>query len=179
MKSTLGYALVAILLAVPWTAAGAADSAQFDLLKAMSVADYRATGLDSLSDAQVKALSAWFANYEREHGINCGPAALAAPADKAVPLAAVSKPAPAASAAKSGAGSGTIVSYLDGSFTGWSGDTHFKLDNGQVWVQTDDSLLSIAPIRHPKVTINKGIFNAYYLSVEGVNDSVQVQRIQP
>jgi hypothetical protein len=172
MKSTVRLLLVALLLAVPLAAACASDSAHFDLLKAMSVADYRATGLDHLSDAQVKVLSVWFAKYESRHAGDCARTGSAMPSAAAIPASAVA-------AAKPAAKSDTIVSHLDGSFTGWSGDTHFKLDNGQVWVQTDDSMLSIAGILHPRVTISKGLFNAYYLSVEGVNDSVQVERIQP
>lgn len=143
------------------------DPQSFDVLKTMSVADFRATGLDHLTDAQIRALDAWFADYQRTHS-PCAPAA-------AAPVMAAS--APAATAATP-AGD-VIVAHLDGNFTGWGGTTVFKLDNGQVWEQVDDSVLSIGAIKNPKVTIHKGLISAYYLSVEGINDSVAVRRIKP
>lgn len=179
MKSTLRFLIVAILLAASWSAVSAADTAQFDLLKDMSVADYRATGLDKLSDAQVKALNDWFADYQRQHQKNCAQAATA-PVNAIAPVAAVSTPVSAAPVSRPvSASSDTIISRLSGTFTGWSGNTLFKLDNGQTWEQSDDEVLSIAAIQHPQVTISKGAFNAYYLSVKGMLDSVQVRRVQP
>jgi hypothetical protein len=32
---------------------------------------------------------------------------------------------------------------------------------------------------NPKVTLSRGVFNSYYISVEGVKDSVEVRRIKP
>jgi len=175
MKSKVSILLVALLLSAPLSAAFAADTQHFDLLKAMSVADYRATGLEHLSDAQVKALSAWFANYMQQHGKDCAPAALAAPA-AAPPAEAQAATVPVS---KPVANPDRIVSRLDGDFTGWSGSTRFKLENGQVWQQNDDSILSIASIPHPRVTITKGAFNTYYLHVDGVMNTVYVRRIRP
>ncbi|HEV2321226.1 MAG TPA: hypothetical protein VGT42_02590 [Gammaproteobacteria bacterium] len=135
----------------------------FDVLKSMSVADFRATGLDHLSDAQIKALDAWMTDYQRNHADTCMPAATPA------------GPAPAPSTAADTA----IVAHLVGSFRGWSGGTTFKLDNGQVWQQVDDSVLTVGGIENPKVTISKGLISSYYLSVEGVRDTVLVKRIKP
>ncbi len=147
-------------LLLPWLGVHAADNPDFDVLKSMSVTDFRATGLDHLSDVQIKALNAWFADYEHSHA----PCAQAA-AESAKP------DAPTAG--------NDIVAHLDGTFTGWNGGTVFKLDNGQVWEQVDDSTLSVGGIKNPKVTISKGLISAYYLSVEGVRDTVLVKRIKP
>ena len=149
---------------LPTLAAQADDAQGFDVLKTMSVADFRATGLDHLTDAQIKALDAWFTDYQRNHS-PCTPSAAA--------------PAMAATAAPAAPAGDVIVAHLDGNFTGWGSDTVFKLDNGQVWEQVDDSVLSIGAIKNPKVTIRKGLISAYYLSVEGVNDSVAVRRVKP
>ena len=143
----------------------------FDVLKSMSVADFRATGLDHLSDAQIKVLDAWIADYQHNHAGTCMPAAgptAATPSPGAAPAAAASAPADA-----------VIVAHLVGSFRGWGGSTTFKLDNGQVWQQVDDSVLDVGAIEHPKVTIKKGLISAYYLSVEGVQDTVAVRRVSP
>src|SRR5690349_12812448 len=64
---SLATALLAMTALLPWLPAQADDNQGFDVLKAMSVADFRATGLDHLTDAQIKALDAWFADYQRSH----------------------------------------------------------------------------------------------------------------
>ncbi|HEX2667464.1 MAG TPA: hypothetical protein VHP13_03730 [Gammaproteobacteria bacterium] len=162
MKMLLQVMLVAALLCV--TGIASADEQDFDVLKAMSVADFRASGLDKLSDAQIKALDAWFAGYQKQHG--CDPAA-----GRAAAAPAVAEQVPAAD--------DSISSYISGEFRGWSGGTSFRLDNGQVWEQTDDAVLTLGALTHPKVTISRGLFNSYYMSVEGVRDTVQVKRIKP
>lgn len=157
MKMLTHVMLAAVLLCV--TGIASADQQDFDVLKAMSVADFRASGLDKLSDAQIKALDAWFAGYQKQHG--CDPAAGQAAAEQA----------PAAD--------DSISSYISGEFRGWSGGTTFHLDNGQVWEQMDDAVLTLGARTNPKVTISRGLFNSYYMSVEGVRDTVQVKRIKP
>ncbi len=160
--------LTAALL--PCLPAQADDAPGFDVLKTMSVADFRATGLDHLTDAQIKALDTWFADYQRTHSPCAGTAV--APV-MATPAAAATPPTPAAPSGD------VITAHLVGNFTGWGNDTVFKLDNGQVWEQVDDSILSIGAIKNPKVTIKRGLISAYYLSVEGVDDSVAVRRVKP
>ena len=137
----------------------------FDVLKSMSVADFRVTGLDHLSDAQIKALDAWIADYQRNHAGTCMPAATA---PGAAPTVAAGAPVDT-----------PIVAHLVGSFRGWGGSTTFKLDNGQVWQQVDDSVLTAGGIRDPRVTISRGLIDSFYLSVEGVQDTVMVKRIKP
>lgn len=158
---------IALILSVMWllpsVPAWAGECPAFDILKDMSAADFRATGLDRLSGAQLNALNAWFAAYEKKQAMQCAAA-----------------PGPSTSAAPaSGAGEDAITSYVSGTFTGWSGGTLFHLDNGQVWEQIDDSTYVGHSLAHPKVTITRGLFNAYYLSVEGVKESVRVRRVKP
>ena len=175
MKPTLGFLMLASLLIMPWVAASAADNPQFDILKDMSVADYRTTGLDKLSEAQVKALSAWFANYQSQHAKDC--AQSAAMMSAAEPVIAESKPS---ATPKSHNVDGSVVtsSRIKGKFSGWYGDTVFKLQNGQTWEQTDDSVVTIAAMQDPEVTITQGSFNVYYLEVKGMMDSVPVRKVE-
>lgn len=70
-----------------------------------------------------------------------------------------------------------IQSRLTGPFTGWNGGTVFELENGQVWRQTDDDQFIVEMI-DPKVTIRRGLFGVYFLSVEGYNSSCKVKRIR-
>ena len=141
-------------------AAGADEAPAFDLLKAMSAADFRATGLDHLSDAQLKALNTWFAEHQGHNAPDCGAASATV-----TPKAAVTD--------------STISSYISGNFKGFRDGAHYTLDNGQVWEQTDETQTSISSMTHPKVTIRAGAFNAYYMTVEGAGDSVQVRRVNP
>ena len=142
----------------------AADTPGFDVLKAMSVSDFRATGLDKLSDTQIKALDTWFAEYQKQYACAQAPAVADSPVTASTPLAEDAYP---------------LSARLVGKFTGWNGGTTFTLDNGEVWQQTDDSSFTTGAVMNPKVTISRGLMHAFYLSVEGVKDTVLVRRIKP
>lgn len=139
----------------------AADAPDFDVMKSMSAADFRASGLDKLSDAQIKALDAWFAAYQQQHAPPCNNAAVAG----AAPAAAAADAYP-------------MTAHIAGEFHGWNGATRVTLDNGQVWEQMDDSVVTAGRMTNPKVTITRGLLNSFYMSVDGVSDSVLVKRIQ-
>ncbi|NDV62134.1 hypothetical protein G0Q06_06720 [Puniceicoccales bacterium CK1056] len=71
----------------------------------------------------------------------------------------------------------TIESSISGEFSGWSGKTLFKLDNGQVWRQTNAKTF-VVKVNDPKVFIRRGVFGGYLLKIEGYNSSVKVERIK-
>ncbi len=68
-----------------------------------------------------------------------------------------------------------IETNIDGAFNGWSGQTTFKLANGQIWKQSKDGV-KYASLFNPKVTIYKVLFG-YKMKVDGVDDTVFVERI--
>jgi hypothetical protein len=174
---TLIQALLLTCALLPCFATQAADAPIFDVLRDMSVADFRAAGLDRLSDEQIKALNAWFTEYQRKHA-PC--AAVSAVAAAPASLAMTASPTIQGTTAIASLAPGDEYSaHLDGTFRGWGDGTTFKLDNGEVWQQIDDTELNVGAIKNPKVTIKRGMFTAYYLSVEGVDDSVLVRRIKP
>ena len=70
-----------------------------------------------------------------------------------------------------------IQSRLVGEFSGWRGNTVFRLENGQVWRQSDSGRL-VFRADAPLVTIRRGAFGTYRLSVEGVNSAVRVRRVE-
>lgn len=70
-----------------------------------------------------------------------------------------------------------IESRLIGEFTGWRGNTTFRLENGQVWRQAEAGRL-VFRADAPRVTIRRGAFGTYRLSVEGVNRAVRVRRVE-
>lgn len=53
---------------------------------------------------------------------------------------------------------------------------YLRLDNGQVWRETQDSRMRFKEGR--KVTITEGILNSYDLQMEGYNKIVKVKRIR-
>ncbi|MGH8496009.1 MAG: hypothetical protein ACREVN_07715 [Gammaproteobacteria bacterium] len=70
-----------------------------------------------------------------------------------------------------------IQSRYDGHFEGWSGKTLFTLENGQVWRQAEDGRMAWSADR-PMITIRKAMFGSFRLSVEGINQSVRVERVE-
>ena len=70
-----------------------------------------------------------------------------------------------------------IQSRILGDFRGWSGNTRFPLENGQIWRQTQASTF-IVKVKDPEVTIRRAAFGSYLLKIEGFNSSVRVERIE-
>ncbi len=70
-----------------------------------------------------------------------------------------------------------ISSRIIGQFNGWDGDTKFNLENGQIWQQSGNGILKVS-MNNPKVTIAKGMFGGFILSVEGYNSKVKVKRVK-
>jgi len=72
----------------------------------------------------------------------------------------------------------TINSRLVGSFTGWDGQTTFKLENGMIWQQADKDKFFIKAVENPVVSIEPGMFKTWRLSVEGYDSECRVERIE-
>jgi len=72
----------------------------------------------------------------------------------------------------------SISSYIPGEFKGWKNGDKLTLANGQIWKIKDSngSLYHLAT--NPRVTISKGMFSSYRITIEGVNKSVSVKRIK-
>ena len=70
-----------------------------------------------------------------------------------------------------------INSRILGVFNGWSGETIFELENGQIWKKSGNGFLS-ANVNNPKIKIKKGALGSFTLSVEGFNSSIKVKRIR-
>ena len=70
-----------------------------------------------------------------------------------------------------------IESNIPGYFEGWRGNARIQLANGQVW-QVSDGSSGVHNIDNPKVRIRRGALGAYYLEIEGINNSPRVRRLQ-
>lgn len=67
-----------------------------------------------------------------------------------------------------------LASRIEGNFEGWAGKTLFKLQNGQIWQQTDGQRRS-ASMYSPKVTLTRDGWD-YRMQVEGMRGEIKVRR---
>lgn len=156
------FALLAALLAV----SVAVSAQQFSSVEErMTGAEFKAAGLDKLSAAELAALNDWL---RKEVGAQAATAPTAAPA--AVDRRGFIETQDRA----------TIVSRIQGHFTGFTGNTRFVLENGQVWEQHNDgNRLTGVSLTNPQVTLKPSVIgNAWYLQVEGYNTTAKVRRVQ-
>ncbi|NGP52963.1 hypothetical protein [Thioalkalivibrio sp. XN8] len=71
----------------------------------------------------------------------------------------------------------SIKAGVVGGFQGWTGDTVFELDNGQVWQQTGTGRYEYSG-QDRAVIITRGFLGSFSLQPEGLNRTVRVQRIK-
>jgi len=149
----------------------AAQPAFSSLEEQMTGKEFTATGLDKLSPAELDALNEWIRGRS---------------------LATLDQAKPMASGTVGGSSDdrgfevqkmqemdrSPITGRLVGSFTGWDGQTIFKLDNGMIWEQADKDKFFIKAVENPVVTIEPGAFKTWRLSVEGYSSECRVERIQ-
>jgi hypothetical protein len=145
-------------------ASGAVFAQQFSSLEErMTEAEFKAAGLDKLSPEELAALNSWLAPRV---GARAGAVGAVAAADTA-------------GFARGDKDEVAIVSSISGEFRGWDGaGDRITLDNGQVWEVTDSSARLKIKVENPAVTIEPGLFEAWYLKVEGYNSRARVKRIK-
>jgi hypothetical protein len=127
----------------------------------MTPQEFQDAGLNKLTPDELAALNAWLTSKmkQREAAVATAPrverGGFLQPGD-----------------------SGPVQSRILGEFHGWRGHTHFALENGQVWVQADDSELEGVNITDPEVTITEGLMGDWKLKVKGYNSFVKVKRVK-
>lgn len=145
-------------------ASGAAFAQQFSSLEErMTEAEFKAAGLDKLSAEELAALNSWLAPRV---GARAGAVGAAVAADTA-------------GFARGDNDESAIVSSIAGEFRGWDGaGDRITLANGQVWEVTDSSARLKIKVENPVITVEPGLFEAWYLKVEGYNSRARVKRIK-
>lgn len=123
-----------------------ADNKNLIIAEFMSEKEFKEAGLHKLSKTELAKLDSWFTKF-------------------AVFLYTE------ATATKD-----LIESRIDGDFEGWSGDTIFKLENGQIW-QQDSYAYRYKYAYRPKVLIYKTSLGRYKMKVDGLSDEIYVKRI--
>lgn len=146
-----------------------AETGFSSLEERMTGQEFRETGLHKLSDEELAALNRWI----QQRSLAEGEAWRGDPAlrhdDGIVDRRGLRDDDDGRSA---------IKSRIDGPFTGWRGNTEFKLENGMVWRQAEPGLFSVNEMENPEVEIRPGMFGVWRLRVAGYNTRVRVERIR-
>lgn len=99
------------------------EATRRDIQDSMTADEFRAAGLEKLSTDELKSLNAWLQGYRQKAETKA--------AEKATEE--VTKKAAAESSTKMD----TVLSRIDGTFTGLTGRTIIKLEDGTVWKQAN------------------------------------------
>lgn len=162
VKRTLPLALVLALLTASVVAQD--DIGFSSLEERMTAAEFRAAGLDKLSDQELTALNEWIRMRSLAEQEALALAELQARREGPVPIRDMAEE--------------PFEAFIVGAFDGWSGKTEFQLDNGMVWEQVGNDRYTTAPMENPKVIIRPGLFGGWTLQVEGYNKRTNVRRTQ-
>jgi len=194
LVGTAGLAIAAILCASPLQA-----QSENDLVLCAQIRD-DAERLECFDRAARKQSAEIETAAPKESAPAAPPVAAPAPKPASVPPktpASTSAPAPAATGGSAPAAAAEpekqfgaeqttrakteelkeIRSHIVGYFEGFSGGTEVRLANGQLWKQMDAARLPVLK-SDPEVVIEKGFFGGYRLSVDGLNRSIRVKRIE-
>lgn len=132
----------------------------------MTPEQFKAAGLDQLSDGQLANLNAWL--------------------NRTLEVETVKAAATATQKVKDDnrgffdfGSRQAITGRITGEFRGFGQGRQYTLDNGQVWRQTDSATLSGVRLDQPQVTISPSLLgNAWYMAVEGYNTRANVKRVK-
>jgi len=124
----------------------------------MTAKEFKDAGLDQLSDRELKTLNAWLVNY------TAGEAQVLVRTNKEVKEAKTTVDS-------------DIVTRIEGEFTGWSGETIFRLQNGQVWRQRLSGRYKYSGPPNPEVRISRNIMGFYKMTVTESGKSVGVKLV--
>ena len=138
----------------------------------MSGKEFAATGLARLTPEELEALNNWI----RSHSV----ATLDQPKGGSYTIAADAERDKRGFKNKNDSETdrSPITTRVEGSFTGWDGNTVFVLENGMIWEQADDETFSTREVQYPEITISPGMFGTWRLSVDGHYFQCRVKRIQ-
>lgn len=162
--------LCAVSLAIAFAGTVSAQVSFSTLEERMTGEEFHNSGLHKLTEEELTALNRWI----RARSLTENEARdLAESADRSDDPAGDRRGFP-----QSGGSNQPIRSKISGTFSGWSGDTEFVLDNGMVWRQSQSGRFSIGETENPEVTITPGVLGAWYLSLDGYNRRVQVKRVR-
>lgn len=136
----------------------------------MTGEEFSAAGLDKLTEQELSALNSWI-RARSLATLDAAPAAAAS-------AAAVASEDRRGFKDEDDDERTTISSRIIGRFSGWDGQTVFKLENGMIWVQADKDKFYVKEMENPLAIIEPGMFGRWHLTVEGLDSECRVERIQ-
>lgn len=132
----------------------------------MTPDDYARAGLTKLSDEERRALDDWLARYESGE------------LETARTQAVVEAVEEARSRIWQMQAAERIEAKILGEFTGWSGQTVFRLDNGQVWRQRLPGRYRYDGPPNPVVEVSLNKMGFFVLAIKGSSRRTGVERIK-
>jgi hypothetical protein len=127
-----------------------------ELQDMMTAEEFKAAGLDKLSEQELRNLNAWLQGYRHTTATKAAEEATAEVTKKV--------------ARESRAKMDSIVSRVDGEFKGLTGNTVIKLEDGTVWKQANAGDRFHAQVTdHPPAAVMHGIFG-YKMRVVGTGE---------
>ena len=133
---------------------------------------FSAAGLDKLSKSELDALNEWI----RKHSLATLDSPATAEAAGTVEKDAEDKGKDKDKDKKKDPT--TVTSKLVGKFSGWDGQTVFKLENGMIWAQADKDKFHTKEIENPTVIIERSMFGTWTLRIDGYDADCRVKQIQ-
>lgn len=147
-----------------------ADDTRQPIQQQMSAQEFKAAGLEKLSQDELAQLNRWLG---RTISAETTAAATAAAA------AAKKKVEDDNRGFLSFGSTEPVTGKMTSEFTGFGKGRRYTLDNGQVWEQVDDASLVGSRNRNPNVVIKPSLVgNTWYLTVEGYNRHAKVKRVE-
>jgi hypothetical protein len=160
------------LLALALAMASAAAFAQAPIEQQMTPEQFKATGLDKLSAQELVNLNAWL---DKTLEVETKEAATQAKQEAVTQAKEDARNRRFLNFGKKE----EIVAKLVGEFHGFAKGRSYTLDNGQVWMQTNEAELTGVHLTNPEVRIKPSLVGeAGYLRVPGAYESATVRRIK-
>lgn len=159
-KTLLGF----FVLLSGWAVVAPAQERFTDRL---SVEEKKAVGLDLLSTEQVAALNALVQRDRQLGAVQVREQAKAelreeVKAQVKAEVKALAKVEVQQEQQQAGAAETRVLSRILGKYSGWDGNTQFKLENGQIWRQSEPGIFYTKPSDSPAVLIEK-VFGGWRL----------------
>ena len=164
MKKSLILSATTLVLALSSMAAAIAQQGFSTIEERMTGREFTEAGLDKLSDEELATLNQWLRSHSVATLDNVNQEYSDTRGFETQAMAALDD--------------GDVVSPIKGEFRGWTGDTVFELENGMIWQQAEGGTFNIPPTNGAVAVIDKGVFNAWRLKIDGYNQTVRVKRHQ-
>jgi len=156
-----------------------------DLRTKMDETDFKAAGLDKLSDGELAHLEAWLGREVSRQTEQ----AVSTRTEQAIQQAVAEVRETAREEGRREiveqnrgffhfGSDEPITSMINGEFNGFGKGRRYRLGNGQLWEQTDTATLAGVRRIGPTVHIRPGSFGIWWMQIEGYNTRAKVKRIE-